>query len=246
MGDEERANQDRPSHPYPPARSESGEVDIPEATPTHIDEFESRTPPPIIVDDVGRPVTRTRTDSPAPVIVGRRSRKTVQEVVEDLWPARRALQLLTEQLQRIVALETKIEYFEANGPAALTNAAIGSLRAELVGHDGKGGVVGNLAASVARDIADTHEAMREVDKRATKADRFVRRILYGAGGTIIGAVVAAALLIYQAGEKSAESKAEVRQSRQEVTHRIDSIDSALTELKAQVKLLLESQLKDRR
>lgn len=241
MGDDDRAQQPRPQHVYPPSVEVSGEIEIPSAVPGEI--FESHTPPPIVVDDIGRPVVRQRSNSPSPPIQGPRPRKTMQEIVEDLWPARKALQLQIEHLQRIVILETKLEEMESNGPAAVAAAHVDKLRVELVGHDGHGGSMGALAFTVTRDIAEHKRAVQDVEERATRDARFVRKILYAAGSLVAGSIVAAVVLIYQAGGKAEQGKAEVRESRQEVMYKFERLDSALTELRGQVKLLLESQIR---
>lgn len=237
MGDDERAAQSRPSHPYPPSVEVSGELAISQLE----ESYQEHTPPPIVVDDIGRPVTKT-----SPPMMGKRDRKTIQELIEELWPARKALQISLEHLQRIVKLETTLEEMRSNGPAAVAEAQIEALRVELVGSDGEGGVVGSLAATVARDLTEHRRIVGEVEDRATQDAKFVRRVLYTAGGMVMSAIIGAVVLIYQAGAKSEAGKAEVRESRQELVHRIERVDSALTELHGQVKLLLETQIRGTR
>jgi RNA-binding protein YhbY len=245
MGDDARANQPRPAHAYPPPSvSVSGEFEAAAVTEARV-EFETTTPPPIVVDDVGRPVTRSRSDSPAPPIQGKRERLTIQEICEELWPARKALQLTLDQLQRIVKLETRLEEISSHGPAAVAESQIAALRAELVGAEGDAGVVGSLAETVRRDLEDHRAVVQAVEERATKDAKFVRRVLYTAGGMVMSAIVGAVVLIYQAGAKSEAGKAEVRESRQQVLYQIEKLESALTEMRGQVKLLLETQIRGR-
>lgn len=241
MGDEERADQPRPEHPYPPLASEvSGEI---ECAPTVIiDDAEARTPPPIVVDDIGRPVVRTRSDSPAPAIQGRRDRKTIQEVVEQLWPSRKALPGLLEQLQRIVILETEMKALKDGTSDSVAAAQVAGLRSELVGADGEHGVVGALADRVERDLSDHRRSMADLDARATKADRFVRRFLYAVGTAIAGSIVGAVLLVYASGQSSVRSESKLQDIKTDIEHRTESLNKSLTEIRYQVKLLLEHQL----
>lgn len=241
MGDEERADQPRPEHPYPPHVFEaSGEIDC--APSVIIDDEEARTPPPIVVDDIGRPVVRTRSDSPAPVIQGRRDRKTIQEVVEQLWPARKALPSLLDQLQRIVTLEVEMKALKDGSSDGVAAAQVAGLRSELVGADGEHGVVGALADRVERDLADHRRSMSDLETRATKADRFVRRFLYAVGTAIAGSIVGAVLLVYAAGQSSVRSETKLQDIKTDIEHRTESLNKSLIEIRYQVKLLLQTQL----
>lgn len=131
---------------------------------------------------------------------------------------------------------------DKHGAVAIATAQIAALRAELVGIDGKTGVVGALAATVQRDLQDHREAMSDVEARATKSDRFVRRFLYTVGGLVAGSIVGAILLIYAAGQASVRSEVKFNEIRVEMTHRAETLERSLTELRGQVKLLLEAQL----
>ena len=227
MGDDARATQPRPVHRPPPVVSPEIHGDV--------------TPPPIVVDEVGRAVSRARSPSPYPQT--KRPSMTLQEVVEELWPARHVTDQILEQLQRLVAVETRLGDLEKNGPAQVAAAQVAALRSELVGQDGDGGVVGHLAENVARDLRDHRSVVTAVDERATRADKFVRRVMYGAGSLVLGAVVSAVVLIYQAGEHAAASKAEAAAARAELNHKIDTLDESLTDLRGQVKLLLEARIR---
>lgn len=238
MGDDERAQQPRPAAWQPTAREASGEIET--AAPDHeYTDFESITPPPIVVDDVGRPIAR----SVPTTLAGRpRAKKTMQQIAEELWPARKALDMLLEHSQKIAAIEARAEALESNGPAAVAAAQVAALRAELVGHDGDGGTIGALAETVRRDLADNQRAMLAVEERATKSDKFVRRFLYTVGGLVAGSIVGAIMLIYAAGQASVRGEARLNDMRIELMHRAETHDRSLTELQGQVKLLLETQL----
>lgn len=234
MGDDERARQPRPALWVPPEPA-SGEIEI----PSPLDDFETVTPPPIVVDDIGRQVSRTA----PPVYAGRmRQRKTIQEIAEELWPARRAMDLVLDHMERIVKLETRVEELVDNGPAAVAAASVAALRGELMGADGDGGAIGALANTVARDLDDAKKAMALVEVRATKADKFVRRCLYAAGGLIGGSLIGAAVMIYAAGQASVRGEAKLNDIRTDLIHRAETVDRGLTELQGQVKLLLETSL----
>lgn len=238
MGDDDRAQQPRPRHAYPPAsllpsRETSGEI------PVEVDP--EVTPPPIVIDELGRPVSRARAPSPYPPTT-RRERMTMQEVVEQLWGTRKVPDQVLEQLQRIVALEQRVADLAENGPAQVASEKVASLRVELIGADGDGGIVGFLASDVARDLAEHRKVVGAVEERATKADKFVRKVMYAAGSMILSAVIAAVVLIYQAGEHAASSKAETAAARAELVHKLDVQGESLTELREQVKLLLEARI----
>lgn len=245
MGDEGRSGQPRPAHPYPPTRDSASAVDVPDGVPIErMENSDATTPPPIVVDDIGRPLARSRPDSPPPVAYsGRRDRKTIQEFAEELWPARKALQMVIDNLQRIVALETKVEDMEANGPAAVAAVSVAALRAELIGSDGSGGIINHLNVTIQRDLDDHRRLVTSVDDRATKAERFVRRMIVGACGTVAGSLVAAVMLIYSAGGRVEASKAEAREERMDLVHKIDVLEGTLTDLHSQVKLMLEARIR---
>lgn len=230
MGDDERARQPRPKHDYPPTASELTALEEHDGIPEPVGD--DVTPPPILVDPAGKVLSRSKRVTAYPE---QRERQTVQEVIEELWPARKALPMLIEQLQRIVALETKVEDVEAT-------SGVAALRAELVGHDGDGGMIGALTDTLRRDLADHRKIVDAVETEATKAAKFVRRVMIGAGSIVGGAILAAVAMIYQAGAHSAEGKAEVREARQENTLHIQNLERSLTDLNVQVKLLLEAQI----
>jgi hypothetical protein len=212
------------------ARSVAGEIEVPDDDDAFGDE---PTPAPIVVDEHNRQLSRSRRPSPFPPDA--RDRKTIQELAEELWPARKALQMAADAVTRVAAMEARVDAIDSDGPIA-------SLRTELVGHDGKGGIVGHLAQNVARDLEDHRKMVNTVEDRALKADRFVRRVIYGAIGTIAGSIVAAALLIYNAGERAAASRAEANMQRAEVLNKIDHLEDSLTDLRSQVRLLLRSRI----
>lgn len=198
------------------------------------------TPPPVMVDDVGRPMSRAKRPSPWPE--DRRHRMTMQEAIEQLWPARKLPNEFLDLLQRQVALEQQVKDLQANGPAQVAIQHVASLRAELVGADGDAGIVGHLADTVSRDLEDHKKVVQAVEERATKADKFVRKVMYAAGSLVGGSIIAAVVLIYQAGEHAASSKADAAAARAELVHKIDSLDESLTDLRGQVKLLLEARI----
>lgn len=107
------------------------------------------------------------------------------------------------------------------------------------------GVITELAERVAaletRDAVQTAE-LKAVDERASIAARFVRRVIIGAIGTIAGSLIAAAVLIFNAGVKSAESKAALNQQHAEVLSKVGQLEESLTDLRSQVRLLLRSRL----
>jgi hypothetical protein len=96
-----------------------------------------------------------------------------------------------------------------------------------------------------RDLADHRKMLADVDERATRADRFVRRVLTGAISGTLGIVIAAITLIYQAGTRSAEARAASEATRAELARRIELVDDGLTELRKSVRLLLEADLSRR-
>lgn len=138
--------------------------------------------------------------------------------------------------QRILVLETRVNDID---PTDLVDA----LRGELVG------AIEHVSEIVARDLSDHRRIVAGVEERATKADRFVRRVIIWAGGAIGGSIIAAVLLIYAAGAKGEASKAEAREAamvaneaRIELLHKIDKLETSLTDLQGQVKLLLEARI----
>jgi hypothetical protein len=116
--------------------------------------------------------------------------------------------------------------------------------------DGKNGVdaVTRLAVLEVRfenEVEDLRSLINTVEDRALRADRFVRRVIIGALGTIAGSVVAAAILIYNAGGRAAAGKAEASSQRAEVLNKIDGLEESLTDIKGQVRLLLRARLENR-
>jgi hypothetical protein len=100
-----------------------------------------------------------------------------------------------------------------------------------------------LRAAITRDIHDTGEAMAAVEARATRADRFVRRVIYAAAGTLVASIVTGAVLLYQAGEKVGTARAEAKASRQELVFRIEGVERSLTELRIQANVLLTERIR---
>ena len=222
MGDDERASQPRPQH---------------NAIPPYVDN--EKTPPPILINSVGKPLDSGMHE--AMVDLGRK-RKTMQEFAEELWPARRAMPMLLEQLERLVALETEFESLKANGPAEVARTGIASLRTELIGHDGDAGMLGEMAKTIARDLSDHKKVVADVEERATKADKFIRKVITSAAAAVGGSVIAAVLLIYSAGEHAATSRAEVAASRLMMDHQIQQLNDSMTDLKVQVRMLIETRI----
>ena len=132
-------------------------------------------------------------------------------------------------------LKTSDDGPTCSGEFEVTEAWVAALRAEIA----------TLRATVDRDLKDARAAMTTVEERATKADKFVRRILYGAGSMVAASLVTAVVLVYQAGEKAGTKASEARAARQELVNRINILDSGLTEVRSQAKLLLENQLRTR-
>lgn len=210
MSDEDRALTGLARRRRDPQPSETGFEDIP-------------TPPPIVVDDDGRQIARSRHQSPHPDLA--RDKKTIQELTEELWPARRALDLALEGNTRIAVLEARMDEHDSNGPVA-------TIKAQMI----------HMEETFERDLEDHRKLINTVEDRALKADRFVRRVIMGALGTIAGSVIAAAVLIYNAGARSVETRAESQQQRAEVLNKIESLDDSLTDLKGQVRLLLRARI----
>ena len=222
MGDDERATQPRVTH----------------GAPVEID-FETHTPPPVLVDVPG--TSQTASGAAIMRIRGQKS-LTAQEAINELWPARKAMPLLLELLQRQAASEARIDAMEESGPSAIAASKFGELRALLIGEDGEGGMLGEMKATHERDLADHKTVLAGVDERATKADKFVRRVIYAAAGTIGGSLIAAVALIYSAGEHAATARAESASARLMIDHKMDSLADSLTDLRGQVRLLLEERI----
>lgn len=228
MGDDKRSMQPRPLHPYPPQAATSGEITTTEAAPEWLDS--EHTPPPIIVDDIGRQVSRSRRPSPDP---DARGHMTTQEFAEGMWPLRKLPDEILSLAQRTAVLEQQMK---------TAQAPVSSLRLELVGEDGDGGIIGHFVSRTERDLADQKRIVGEVDERATRADRFVRRVITAAAIAIITSLGTAAVLVYRAGEHAAESRGASDAERSDLSHKIESLDSSLTDLRSQVRLLLDHEL----
>jgi hypothetical protein len=86
---------------------------------------------------------------------------------------------------------------------------------------------------VDRDIADTKATMLAVEERATRADRFVRRVIAAAAAALATSIVTGAVLLYQAGEKVGTARAEQKAYRIELVNRIDQLESTIREMRGQ-------------
>lgn len=225
MGDDERAMQPRVRSAAPPVVYVEHE----------------RTPPPILIDDIGKPISRTMVED---AVIDPRSRKraTMQEAINQLWPARHAMDMIVEHLQRIVVLEEKQKALEADGPSAVAAAKVAELRAILIGEDGDGGMMGEMRATISRDMSDHKAIVHGVEERATKADKFVRRVIYAAAGTIGGSLIAAVALIYSAGEHAATARAEAAASRLMIDHQIEQLNDTMSDMKDQLHMLINAKL----
>lgn len=95
---------------------------------------------------------------------------------------------------------------------------------------------------VDRDIAETRKGMAIVEDRATKADKFVRRVIMAAVTAIATSIVTGAVLLYQAGDRVGAARAEQAASRAELVHRIDRLEDTIRELREQAKILLSARL----
>lgn len=97
-------------------------------------------------------------------------------------------------------------------------------------------------AELRRDVADVREEVAAVDARAGQAASFVRRVLLAAGGVILAGVGSAVGMIYSAGERSANTRADAAAARAEVMEHVHILEDGLTDLRSQVKLLLKKDL----
>jgi hypothetical protein len=139
-------------------------------------------------------------------------------------------------------LEETQKALQADGPSAVAASKVAELRAILIGEDGEGGMLGEMRSTIARDMADHKKIVDGVDERATKADKFVRKVIYAAAGTIGGSLIAAVALIYSAGEHAATARAEAAASRLMIDHQIQQLNDTMTDMKDQIHMLIGAKL----
>lgn len=91
-------------------------------------------------------------------------------------------------------------------------------------------------------IEDRLDAIeKDMETVATTAS-LIRRVVRWAIGAISGSIVAAAVILYHANQKSTDDKIAIERARVELIDRINGIEYGLTEIRSQVKLVLESEL----
>jgi hypothetical protein len=102
--------------------------------------------------------------------------------------------------------------------------------------------IDDLRGDVARDLTEQRRAITVVEGEATAAAKFIKRVMISAGGLALGAIASAIVVIYQAGGRAAEAKAQSESARTELVHKIELVDDGLSELRKSVRLLLEADL----
>lgn len=197
------------------------------------------TPPPIMVDEIGRAFDA----EPQTPSSRRRPRLTVQELAEQLWPARRALELVAEQNVRVVRLEAELAMMKEHGPGAeeaqAAIAEVKTLRVELIGYDGKGGILGAMRDTVDRDLEDHSTKMKVIECAAAKDSRFIRMVAKGLIVAALGSIGGLGAFIYSAGKSAQRQEDILLHTRTDFNHRAQTLSEDLTELKQEVKLLIK-------
>lgn len=201
-----------------------------------------QTPPPIVVDERGHAFDA----EPHTPSSRRRTRLTVQELAEQLWPARKALELIAEQNVRVVRLEAEIAIMKEHGPGAEEAleavAEVKTLRVELLGSDGEGGILGAMKRTVDRDLADNATKMKVIEEAAAKDSRFLRTVAKGLIIAALGSIGGLGAFIYSAGKSAQRQEDLLVHTRSDFAHRSEALTEGLTELKQEVKLLIREKI----